>query len=220
MANTARRTVPANERAEVVLYDHFFSYFHSERMFLEGIKYSGGAFPRGLPSNKELSSLSAAEIELFHEVIACECDGTFQLFSPTALRSPVRTQRANLTDSVPEEAKYQHEFYRCLYEATGGACAVSPEYGQTIMQDRGRIDFFIGAKGWGIELLHDGDRVPHHVARLKAGGTYHPWIQVLGTMADFIILDFHQTKPRPQQNVDKLFHIVYNKDFTTYEVPY
>ncbi|KAI3613092.1 hypothetical protein WG66_001532 [Moniliophthora roreri] len=76
MANTARRTVPANERAEVVLYDHFFSYFHSERMFLEGIKYSGGAFPRGLPSNKELSSLSAAEIELFHEVIACECDGT------------------------------------------------------------------------------------------------------------------------------------------------
>ena len=73
-------------------------------------------------------------------------------FSPAALRNPIRTLVSSHSATFVE-SQYQQEFYRSLYFLTGGACGVSPEYGgQTSSEKKGRIDFFIGSKGWGIEL--------------------------------------------------------------------
>jgi hypothetical protein len=115
-------------------------------------------------------------------------------FSAAALRNPVRT-RVSSRRATFVEAQYQQEFYRSLYKLTEGACCVSPEYGgQTSSTRKGRIDFFIGTKRWGIELLRDGDRIDGHVSRFQAGGAYHPWT-VSGNMDDYVILDFCKVLP-------------------------
>jgi hypothetical protein len=36
---------------------------------------------------------------------------------------------------------------------------------------------FIGSKGWGIELLGDGEKISEHVSRFRARGVYHPWVE-------------------------------------------
>jgi hypothetical protein len=115
-------------------------------------------------------------------------------FSVAAFRNPIRTPVSSRNTTFVE-SQYQQEFYRSLYSLTDGACCVSPEYGgQTSSEKKGRIDFFIGSKGWGIELLQDGDRIPGHISRFRAGGAYHPWL-ASGYMKEYVILDFRQTKP-------------------------
>jgi hypothetical protein len=116
-------------------------------------------------------------------------------FSAAALRNPIRTPVTRRNASVVE-AQYQQEFYRALYSLTGGACTVSPEYGgQASSETGGRIDFFIESKGWGIELLRDGDRIAGHEKRFRKGGAYHPWLTA-GTMKKYVILDFRKTIPQ------------------------
>jgi hypothetical protein len=115
-------------------------------------------------------------------------------FSASALRDPICTPVSS-RNATFVEGQYQQEFYCSLYSLTGGAFCVSPEYGgRTSSEKKGRIDFFIGSKGWGIELLLDGDRIPGHISRILAGGAYHPWF-ASGQMKEYAILDFRQTRP-------------------------
>ncbi len=58
---------------------------------------------------------------------------------------------------------------------------------------KGRIDFFIPSKKWGIELLRDRDRLLAHNERF-VGGEYGKWVQA-GMMDDYIMIDFRSTVP-------------------------
>jgi hypothetical protein len=58
----------------------------------------------------------------------------------------------------PPEAQYQDEFYRCCHSYSKGSLVTFPEFGTK----NGRVDFYISAKHWGVELLRNGDRLEQH----------------------------------------------------------
>jgi hypothetical protein len=77
------------------------------------------------------------------------------------------------------EAQFQDEFYRASFRHANG-CAVSfPECGTR----KGRIDFFVESKKWGVELLHNGNRLTQHIKRFTKG-VYGRWIRN-GWMDDY-----------------------------------
>ena len=95
--------------------------------------------------------------------------------------TPSRTFGAT-TQSTPE-TRFQDEFYRACMSHTKGCVLSFPEFGT----QRGRIDFFIPLKKWGIELLCNGDR--------NDGGEYGQWIADQ-KMNDYRIVDFRTQRPR------------------------
>jgi len=90
---------------------------------------------------------------------------------------------------VPE-APFQDEMYRACLSHTENCVVSFPEFGTK----RGRIDFFIPSKKWGIELLGNGDRLSSHMQRFTEG-EYGRWTRT-GVMNDYIILDFRTNPPR------------------------
>jgi len=62
----------------------------------------------------------------------------------------------HVTLTFPDaEAQYQDEFYRCCHTHSNGSLVTFPEFGTA----KGRVDFYIPAKQWGVELLRDGDQL-------------------------------------------------------------
>ena len=61
---------------------------------------------------------------------------------------------------------------------------------------KGRIDFFIRSKKWGVELLRDGVELRAHNSRFTTG-EYGTWLQN-GNMKDYILIDFCSKKPTRQ----------------------
>ncbi|KAJ7762327.1 hypothetical protein DFH07DRAFT_407810 [Mycena maculata] len=165
---------------------------------------------RGFPAN--LGSLSLRDF--VHRVVAA--------FSRNALQLPER--RVGTTPKLPAvpEAQYQNEFYRVSYLITGGQGVwLSPEFGTDNGQNKaGRIDFFVGSKHWGIEMLREGDQIEGHVGRFAAGGAYHRWTQT-GAITEWVVLDFRmQSEPTKQfPSHPNLIHIVLNRnDGGTYQI--
>ena len=62
-----------------------------------------------------------------------------------------------------------------------------PQYGTR----QGRVDFYIPAKEWGVELLRNGDRLKEHSGHSSNNGSYATTLP----LSDFIILDCRTTKP-------------------------
>ena len=85
--------------------------------------------------------------------------------------------------TVPE-AQYQDEFYR----GCSDTILTFPEYGT----GEGRVDFYIPAKAWGVELLRDGDRLAEHSGRFSQQGSYATNL----SFSDYIILDCRTEYPR------------------------
>jgi len=104
-------------------------------------------------------------------------------FSPKRLATE-RTLPFGEIQSVPE-AQYQVEFYRCC---SSGSIVTFPEYGT----GQGRVDFYIPAKEWGVELLHNGDRLAEHSGRFSNKGSYATTL----SLSDYIILDCCTIYPR------------------------
>jgi hypothetical protein len=109
-------------------------------------------------------------------------------FSPSQLSSPSRIGVA--FSDRPLEARYQYEFYRGLFSATGGCVRICPELFTAPGARRGCIDFFIPEKKWGIEFIREGK--PHtlseHSSRFGPGSKYGAWLDS-NDMVDYIILD-------------------------------
>jgi len=156
-----------------------------------------------------------------------------QKFSPARLRAPCCFGPA--FGHRPNEARYQDEFYRALFEATNGATVASPEYSSPLTSS-GRIDFFIPSKKWGIEILRDGKALVQHYARFDATGPYGRWLSG-GEMAHYIILDFRTKLPQKRHAcknmsllrivssfspIDLAFqnmlHVVFKEDFSTVSI--
>ncbi|KAF8213633.1 hypothetical protein K438DRAFT_1956999 [Mycena galopus ATCC 62051] len=142
-------------------------------------------------------------------------------FSSNGLLQP--TQHTTGPHSLPSipEAQWQDLFYTGVYKVTGGrGIWISPEYGTGKTPNAtGRIDFFVSAKKWGIELLREGDRIADHLARFAEGGAYDNWIQN-GEITDYIVLDFRtRAQPkRPFPQEPKLFHVTFADDFSQYVI--
>jgi hypothetical protein len=86
----------------------------------------------------------------------------------------------------PPEAQFQDEFYRCCHMHSDGSLITFPEFGDA----KGRIDFYIPFKKWGVELLRDGDRLANHSSRFTNPGAYSKM-----EFEDYVILDFRTTRP-------------------------
>ncbi|KAJ7602039.1 hypothetical protein DFH06DRAFT_1024348, partial [Mycena polygramma] len=107
--------------------------------------------------------------------------------------------RANPGELSVPEAQYHNEFYRACSERTGGrGMWLLPEFGNSEGK-RGRIDFFMGSVGWGIEFLREGDRMDH-LARFGQDGAYHVWTKN-HAIKEWVVLDCRMqstpTEPSP-----------------------
>ena len=87
----------------------------------------------------------------------------------------------------PPEAQYQDEIYRCCHVLSEGSLIAFPEFGTA----NGRVDFYIPARGWGIELTRDGNRLANHWGRFSEGGSYRETLH----LTDYIIVDCRTTRP-------------------------
>lgn len=107
-------------------------------------------------------------------------------FSPTRLAATRRLASGG-TQQIPE-AHYQDEFYMNCHICSNGSILSFPESGTK----KGRVDFYIPAKEWGVELLRNGDRLAQHSGRFSANGPYRTDL----SLSDYIILDCRQTHPQ------------------------
>ena len=82
------------------------------------------------------------------------------------------------------EARYQDELYRCCHI---GSLITFPEFGMV----EGRADFYIPAKHWGIELLHEGNQPANHCGRFSKQGPYNTSLEP----SEYIIVDCRTTRP-------------------------
>jgi hypothetical protein len=108
-----------------------------------------------------------------------------RLFSPQLLSAERRLGPGCI--QRPPEAQYQDELYRCCHALSEGSLVTFPEFGTA----KGRVDFYIPAKRWGIELLRDGNRLASHWGRFSAKGSYRTTI----SLTDYIIVDCRTTRP-------------------------
>jgi hypothetical protein len=113
-------------------------------------------------------------------------------FIPSQLSSP-STIGVAFSDR-PIEARYQHEFYRGLFAATGGGVRICPELFTASGARKGRIDFFVPGQKWGIELIQEGNDLAGHGARFALKGKYGVWL-TSNHMVDYIILDCWTSMP-------------------------
>ena len=89
----------------------------------------------------------------------------------------------------PPEAQYQDEFYRCCHVYSNGALSTFPEFGTA----KGRVDFYIPTRQWGVELLaSDSDQIAQHACQFSPSGIY----QTTLLLSDYLMLDFRNTRPR------------------------
>ncbi|KAF8331794.1 hypothetical protein F5887DRAFT_55236 [Amanita rubescens] len=128
-----------------------------------------------------------------------------RLFSPHLLSAERRLGPGCI--QRPPEAQYQDELYRCCHTLSEGSLVTFPEFGMA----KGRVDFYIPAKRWGIELLRNGDRLASHWSRFSEEGSYTRTI----SPADYIIVDCRTTRPLAKHTqMSKLYHAVFEDNFT------
>ena len=109
------------------------------------------------------------------------------IFSPRMLSTSRRIGPGGV--QCPPEAQYQDEFYRCCHTRSNGSLVTFPEFGTA----KGRVDFYIPTKQWGVELLRDGDQLAQHSGRFSSQtGSYGTTLP----LKDYIILDCRTTRPR------------------------
>jgi hypothetical protein len=108
------------------------------------------------------------------------------LFSPILLASEQRFGPGCI--QRPLEAQYHDEFYRCCHVLSNGSIVSFPEFGCA----KGRVDFYIPAKQWGVELLREGNRLADHCGRFSSSGSYATML----ALSDHIILDCRTSCPR------------------------
>jgi hypothetical protein len=117
-------------------------------------------------------------------------------FSPGMLSTTRRVSAAGHVQR-PLEAQYQDEFYRCCHTHYNGSLVTFLEFSTA----KGRVDFYIPAKHWGVELLRDGDQLAQHSGRFSSQtGSYGTPL----SLTDYIILDCRTTQPRvhhPSRNI-------------------
>jgi len=143
-----------------------------------------------------ISSETRSILQLVLDVIA--------KFSPRLLSAERRIGPGCI--QRPPEAQYQDEFYRCCHAISDGSLMTFPEFGT----GKGRVDFYIPSRQWGVELLRDGDRLNQHCGRFSDSGSYGTIL----ALEDYIVLDCRKTVPRyPHHDLPNLYHAVFSNGY-------
>jgi hypothetical protein len=150
-------------------------------------------FPSSLHRSYVSWRLMPSVNEIPYETVLQLAIAVIEKFNPSQL-SDAERRVAGLSTDHPPETQYQQEFYRAIFDVVGPAYT-SPEYGTERGSRKGRIDFFIRSKQWGIELLRDVSSLQEHSARFGAKGAYGMWIPSK-KMVDYLILDFRTNQPQ------------------------
>ena len=110
------------------------------------------------------------------------CTNAIARFSPSIFRNRRRRQSGSRW-GIPEAA-FQNELYSCL----GFELHYLPILAEYSHSWEGRIDFYVSANKWGIEVLQCGNNteIAEHITRFSTGGKYEKW----GILDDYIILNF------------------------------
>jgi hypothetical protein len=110
------------------------------------------------------------------------CTNAIARFSPATLENR-QSSRPTKSRSIPEAA-FQDELYCCLSIELQYLPILSA-YSHT---KKGRIDFYVSDRKWGIEILQSGnnEELTNDIARFETGGKYSRW----DSMDDYIILNF------------------------------
>jgi hypothetical protein len=134
-------------------------------------------------------------------------DMTFAIIKkldPSQQLSPFRIGEDS-TDR-PLEARYQYEFYRGVFAATGGGVNICPELLSAYGARKGHIELFVPNKKWGIELTWEGNGLVGRDCRFGFSGAYGKWLSSDG-MIDYILLDCRTTMPeKPHPGKVPLLH--------------
>ena len=125
-------------------------------------------------------------------------------FTPRFLRK--RRIGPGCIQSQPD-AQYQDEFYRSCHALWKGSLTTFPESGTK----NGRVDFYIPSKQWGVELLHEGDRLKQHSCRFSGSGAYGNDLM----LSDFIILDCRTSQPRRSHDRMCIYYLSTNSFFVS-----
>ncbi|KAK0437892.1 hypothetical protein EV421DRAFT_1907087 [Armillaria borealis] len=94
---------------------------------------------------------------------------------------------------------------------------LSPDFATNPNRDiRGRIDFLLAYKKWGIEITRDGNRLDSgHNPRLE---NYAQWLEE-GDMSQYILVDYRVTRPvHSHPDIPQLYHIVLDEKFEDYSI--
>ncbi|KAF8225910.1 hypothetical protein L208DRAFT_1503504, partial [Tricholoma matsutake] len=104
------------------------------------------------------------------------------------------------------EAQYQDELYCCCHTLSTGSLVTFPEFGMA----KGRVDFYIPATGWGIDLLRDGNQFERHCSQFSKTGSYGTTLP----LSEYIIVDCRTTCPMKEHPyMSKLYHAVFEDNF-------
>lgn len=120
------------------------------------------------------------------------CRETLKNFSKSSLKMGAVGRVGPSSKLTNPEAQFQDEFYRAFVDLVGPGVGISSEWSR---EGKGRIDFRLTERKWGIELLRDGDRLAEHCLRFLPTGSYGPWIQK-GLLEDWIIIDCRHSEPK------------------------
>ncbi|KAM6503841.1 hypothetical protein JOM56_000784 [Amanita muscaria] len=127
-----------------------------------------------------------------------------RLFSPRLL-SAERRMGPGCIQRLPE-VQYQDELYRCCHTLSKGSVLTFPEFGTA----KGRVDLYIPAKCWGIELLRDGNQLARHWGRFSQTGSYRTTLP----LSEHIIVDCRTTHPKEEHPyMSNLYHAVFEDNF-------
>lgn len=125
------------------------------------------------------------------------CFAAISHFSPLQLQDHVRKAQhlaIKYGHGSQLEAQYADELYRCLYKVTKERCIIHSEFSYT---NNGRLDFFLRAKSWGIEVLHEDDQ--KNLNQFKRKSKYSSW----NLVKDSIALNFRRSEPDPKTKCSK-----------------
>jgi hypothetical protein len=99
----------------------------------------------------------------------------------------------------PPEAQYQDEFYRCSHDRSNGSVVTFPEFGL----GNGRIDLYVPAKKWGVEIVRNGQQLEQHSGRFSRPELYARSFPC----EEHIILDFRDSHPATAHPGEYIFVI-------------
>ncbi|PBK59543.1 hypothetical protein ARMSODRAFT_966780 [Armillaria solidipes] len=162
-----------------------------------------------LPHLRPVSLIGIHEIP-FETPLDLVCQVT-ALFRPSLLRDPP------VRFGTPLESRYHMEFYRAASALTDNAVVLSPDFATNPNRDiRGRIDFLLAYKKWGIEITRDGNRLDGgRNLRLE---NYAQWLEE-GDMSQYIFVDYRVTRPvHSHPDIRHLYHVVFDDKYDEYVI--
>jgi hypothetical protein len=150
-----------------------------------------------LHTDKFVNSIKEWKLWGIADATSFDCADILELvinvFSIFSLRAP-RDIGPGHVQRLPE-AQYQDQFYRCCHTYSKSPLITFPEFDMA----KGRVDFYIPAKQWEVELLRDGNQLAQHSGRFSSrAGSCVVWQSVLiilipcmmwcGVVGNFLII--------------------------------